>query len=47
MAMIVASANIIFIAMIIFNYFFLKKTYLSQAREAARNLTESKAQQVR
>ncbi|MFZ5453608.1 MAG: SpoIIE family protein phosphatase [Thermodesulfobacteriota bacterium] len=46
MTMIVASASIIFLAMIIFNYFFLKKNYLAQAREAAINFSNTKAQQV-
>ena len=40
--LIVASAGIIFILMILFNYFFLKKTYIAQARETAKLLSESK-----
>ena len=44
--LIVASAGIIFILMILFNYFFLKKTYIAQARETAKLLSESKAQKV-
>ena len=44
--LIVASAGIIFILMILFNYFFLKKTYIAQARETAKLLSASKAQKV-
>ena len=45
--LIVASAGLIFILMLLFNYFFLKKTYIAQARETAKFLSESKAQKVR
>ena len=44
--LIVASAGIIFVLMILFNYFFLKNTYIAQARETAKLLSESKAQKV-
>lgn len=44
--LIAASAGIIFVAMILFNYFFLKDTYIAQARETAKLLSESKAQKV-
>ncbi len=44
--LIAASAGLIFILMILFNYFFLKKTYIAQARETAKLLGESKAQKV-
>ena len=44
--LILASAGLIFILMILFNYFFLKKTYIAQARETAKLLGESKAQKV-
>jgi|WetSurMetagenome_2_1015567.scaffolds.fasta_scaffold123083_2 hypothetical protein len=44
--LIVASAGIIFILMILFNYFFLKTSYLAQARETAKLVTESKAPKV-
>jgi sigma-B regulation protein RsbU (phosphoserine phosphatase) len=44
--LIVVSAGIIFVLMILFNYFFLKETYIAQARETAKLLTESKAQKV-
>jgi phosphoserine phosphatase RsbU/P len=44
--LIAASAGIIFIVMILFNYLFLKDTYIAQARETAKLLSESKAQKV-
>jgi phosphoserine phosphatase RsbU/P len=44
--LIVASAGVIFIFMILFNYFFLKKTYIAKARATARCISESKAEQV-
>jgi len=44
--LIVVSAGIIFVLMILFNYFFLKDTYIAQARETAKLLSESKARKV-
>jgi phosphoserine phosphatase RsbU/P len=44
--LIVASAGIIFLLMILFNYFFLKNAYIAQARETAKLLSESRAQKV-
>ncbi|MFZ2088672.1 MAG: SpoIIE family protein phosphatase, partial [Desulfobaccales bacterium] len=45
-ALIAISAGIIFILMILFNYFFLKDTFIAQARETAQLLSESKARKV-
>ena len=45
-ALIVASAGLIFVLMILFNYFFLKNTDIAQARETAKLLSASKAQKV-
>ena len=44
--LIAASAGLIFVLMILFNYFFLKNSYIAQARETAKLLGESKAQKV-
>jgi len=46
-SLIMASAGLIFILTLLFNFFFLKKTYIAQARETAKFLSESKAQKVR